>query len=401
MAWRDELREASFRGARFFVERHERTSGRRGPTHEYADREEPFAEDTGRRARSYSVEGYVIGPDYPVARDALRAALDLPGPGTLVHPYLGALRVVARRYRIRESTREGGLARLSMDFDEAGANRAPVTAEDALSAAASAADGLLEAAEEVLEEELDASFPAWVVTSTAEVLTDAFDAAEAAVANFVAPSQALDDFRRSLDDLRARATELVQEPATLLDSTRSLLQTVRRLPAAPRALFGVLVGLGAYSPDAVSAPETTETRQREGRSRRAIGGYVRRVGIAEAARLAPQIDFESRADAAAVRRKLVDVLAAEIDRAGDAGDDAGWTALSELLATTTRVLRDRGATLARVRRIELEASQPALVLAHDLYADAGREAEIVARNGIRHPGFVPGGVELEVLTADG
>mgnify|MGYP000977712715 CR=1 FL=1 len=37
------------------------------------------------------------------------------------------------------------------------------------------------------------------------------------------------------------------------------------------------------------------------------------------------------------------------------------------------------------------ASVPALVAAHRLYGDAGRDAEIVGRNRIRHPGRVPGG----------
>ena len=48
-------------------------------------------------------------------------------------------------------------------------------------------------------------------------------------------------------------------------------------------------------------------------------------------------------------------------------------------------------------RVTPEATQPALVLAYGLYEDAGREAEIVTRNKVRHPGFVPGGQALEVL----
>jgi prophage DNA circulation protein len=37
-----------------------------------------------------------------------------------------------------------------------------------------------------------------------------------------------------------------------------------------------------------------------------------------------------------------------------------------------------------------------LVIAHRVYQDASRVDELVLRNGIRHPGFVPA-VALEVL----
>ena len=41
---------------------------------------------------------------------------------------------------------------------------------------------------------------------------------------------------------------------------------------------------------------------------------------------------------------------------------------------------------------------PALVLAHRLYDDPSWDADIVARNDVVHPGFVPGGVDLQVLS---
>jgi prophage DNA circulation protein len=47
--------------------------------------------------------------------------------------------------------------------------------------------------------------------------------------------------------------------------------------------------------------------------------------------------------------------------------------------------------------VQPQATQPALVLAYSLYEDASRDADIIARNNVRHPGFVPGGRTLEVL----
>ena len=45
-----------------------------------------------------------------------------------------------------------------------------------------------------------------------------------------------------------------------------------------------------------------------------------------------------------------------------------------------------------------EPTLPALVIAHQVHADATRENEIIKRNAITHPGFVQAGYALEVLT---
>jgi prophage DNA circulation protein len=48
--------------------------------------------------------------------------------------------------------------------------------------------------------------------------------------------------------------------------------------------------------------------------------------------------------------------------------------------------------------VRFSATLPALVVAHRVYGDATRADEIVSRNRVRHPGFVPGGIALEVAT---
>ena len=44
-----------------------------------------------------------------------------------------------------------------------------------------------------------------------------------------------------------------------------------------------------------------------------------------------------------------------------------------------------------------KATVPAILIAYQLLGDATKEADIVARNVIREPTFVRGGVELEIL----
>ena len=145
MSWRDRLLPASFRGAAFQVRRHTRAGGRRLAVHEYPGRDEPFPEDLGRRAGTFQVDGYVVGDDYHEAREALVRACNEPGPGTLVHPYLGTLRVWCEDVSDSERSDEGRMARISMRFVEAGRNTYP-SAQTDTDAAVRAAAGMARAA---------------------------------------------------------------------------------------------------------------------------------------------------------------------------------------------------------------------------------------------------------------
>jgi len=140
MSWRDRYRAASFRGVAFRVQGHGGDGGgRRARHHQYPGRDIPYAEDLGRNARRYTLDAYVIGADYDRARDALIAACDAAGVATLVHPYLGELTVLCTSCVPREVDREGGMARFSLGFIEAGANRFPAAAADTATQSSAAA----------------------------------------------------------------------------------------------------------------------------------------------------------------------------------------------------------------------------------------------------------------------
>jgi len=109
-----------------------RESGRRIVPHEYPKKDVPYAEDMGRRAREFTIRGYIIvyprnvdgddlkKKDYTVARDALIKALETDGPSTLQLPLLGIMNVACTRYRVTEENRSGGFCSFDMSFVEYG-----------------------------------------------------------------------------------------------------------------------------------------------------------------------------------------------------------------------------------------------------------------------------------------
>jgi prophage DNA circulation protein len=141
-AWRDGLMPARFRQAYFHCEMNARESGRRTVEHEFPKKTLPYAEDMGRRARDFTIRGYlVVYPhdpnnddpifrahrpndlfqyDYRIPRDALIDALELEGPGTLQLPTQQEQIVVCTRYRLTEEDKTGGYCAIDMTFQEYG-----------------------------------------------------------------------------------------------------------------------------------------------------------------------------------------------------------------------------------------------------------------------------------------
>jgi prophage DNA circulation protein len=132
-AWRKDLMPAHFDGKLFHVDSGSRESGRRIALHEFPKKEDPYAEDMGKRAIAFSVRGYVIvyphddasAPDlyrrdYRIARDKLQTRLETGGPGVLQLPTFAPMRVKCQRYRMTETEKEGGYCVFDMQFVEAG-----------------------------------------------------------------------------------------------------------------------------------------------------------------------------------------------------------------------------------------------------------------------------------------
>lgn len=129
MSWKDRLKEASFRGAKFYVLDSERESGIHAVVQELlpddSDLESQgitYIEDFGQGLDVFSIEGYIVSNlnnnfDYMPERDLLIDALRVRKQGTLSHPYYGDIEVyLVGRAKIKESTAEGGIARFSMQF---------------------------------------------------------------------------------------------------------------------------------------------------------------------------------------------------------------------------------------------------------------------------------------------
>jgi prophage DNA circulation protein len=128
----------------------------------------------------------------------------------------------------------------------------------------------------------------------------------------------------------------------------------------------------------------------------AISDVVRQAALIEAAGAFSAIPFTSRQDAFIARDQIASALDAECNLVTDG---TVRLALSALRLSVIADAKARSAGLPDVRTAMLSLAMPALVMAAALYDDPGMAADLVARNGVINPLFMPAGVSLEVLSS--
>ncbi|MEJ1411078.1 MAG: DNA circularization N-terminal domain-containing protein [Candidatus Sedimenticola sp. (ex Thyasira tokunagai)] len=391
MAWRDNLRQGKFRDAEFVIESDGMSFGRRNELHEYPQRDKPYVEDLGRKAREFNVACYVIGPDYMAARDTLIEALEKPGAGTLVHPFMGTMRVSVRNARKRESTRDGGMARFTIIFVESGENTRPDAVIDTRQVIDTKADeAIATVAEDFAKSFSTEDVPEFVRNGALDDLNSAIDSIDNAIASI----PGMEALGLDLSSLSGDLPGLISTPSSLAGRFTGLLGSLKGKVTSPLNSLASLRGLFSFGDDLPSVATTTPSRTIQAANQGAVTALIRRSTLTEATRATAAVEYDNYTQAITTRNELAELLDVEMETA----DDSVYQALADLRVALVRDIADRGTQLPRISHHTPAITLPALVVAHQVYGDAGRDADLITRNRIRHPGFVSGGNALEVLS---
>jgi len=390
--WQGQIQKASFRGVAFFVRASESEFGRRTKAHEYPLRDRPYVEDMGRKARQFTVEAIILGSDYMTFRDRLLAALEAPGPGRLVHPYLGEMTVSVAGVKMRESTDEGGTAQFSIGFVESGDANFPSKEVNRQAELKSAADRALEAAANDCKANYRAAgLPKFVAANSEAVIAKVL--ADAAARNR-GPFGA--ELARDIAAINQDLITVIYNPASAAQAIVATLKTlVQEVAQSPRDALGLARPFFRFGSDLPPIVSATTSRKAESQNQAQLVQLTRTAAVAEGAKAATGITFDSYQDAINVRDELVDAID---DVMLGSPSDALYEALRALRASVVMDVAARGADLARVVGWTPKTTMPGLVVAQAVYADATRADELLVRNAVRHPLFVPGAQVLEVLS---
>jgi prophage DNA circulation protein len=416
---------ATFRGASFVLSLGELAGGRKAVVHDYPFRNQAFVEDLGLRGRVLRVEGYVVSDprlaerdDYVAARDALQDALEQPGPGALVHPYYGSKLVAVPQFTIRETIDELRIAQFQIDFVETAAEAfSPSIAAAPGAQVETSADATHAASQTTLVKTYRVtiplsgapglpgagtkrSLPNFSFNSITSLLQSGSRALHTALAPLARTASQAAALKRSIDSLVNDASKLVRDPLTLATRMLDLFRDLTSFPRVPSLGVNAFLDAADFTSTDPPPPETTITRQYELVNYGEVDAFLRRGFVTEAAR---QLSLASRTpgsyasfeDAVAARDR---VLTAIDELADGTTDDDMYAALQELRADVAVAVPSEASSLPRIVTYTSPATVPSLVLAHRLYGTVELEEDLVARNRVRHPGFVVGGRELQVLS---
>jgi len=397
MSWRDRILPASFRGVPFAVESAEGQGGRRTVVHEFPQRDDGFAEDLGKVQGRFSLTAFVVGDDYFDQRDALEAALNKPGPGTLVHPYRGTVEVqVAGPFRVQETAKDGRVAKYTIEFVQAGEVKQPAASVDTQTQVADAAAASEVSSKTFLERvhtvvgELD-----FVADSAADGVAVAADAMDAALAPVKGFAESVERLKLDIDNLRADAVTLVTSPSDLalrifdaFDSFESSFD--------PDPLYDAMTNMFPFGSARIDPFGLTKSRKQQQINDRAIESLVRIGALTQAAQALSEIEFDSDEAALLKRDELIELITQEMEVA----EDDVFSTLADLRASIVNDIALRIVDASRLVEQQFEFEMPSLVAAFGLYQDATRNEEIFLRNTAvtNHPGFIPEGIDISVLS---
>lgn len=402
MAWQDqmglvdaadgrELVAGSFRGIPFRTVDAEMRVGRRNVVNEYPQRDLPYVDDLGRKARRFVVEAYVIGPGYLLERDVLAAAFETPGPGELRHPRYGIRRVsVDGEVSIKESPDRGGMARLTVTFVEDGPNTFPRSTRNTVVQVETTTNAADEATQAAFVKEFSVTGPSVLATQALKALT----VNTTSLLNTVRSVTSVDGVATAVGlvgGLAGNLAALIRTPVVLVQSIRSIYAQLVQELARPMSAFAELQAVFNANPRASYVTSAGSTRARSLANDTARADLQRRLALTNQARVlavALTTDAVATSDqATALRNALLNQLDTELEVNDPPVEVA--QALSDVRAAVVRDVALRAEFLLSRSTYTPQTVLPALVLAHRVYQDATRFEEMVARNGVAHPAFMP------------
>lgn len=397
--WLKSLWSASYKGVPFYFEEDREKGGRDNVKHVFPHRDDPYIEDMGEAVRLFSGAAYVHGDNADALAAALTAALSSYGPGTLVVPYVGPVTVHCEEFERQTARDKMGYAAFDVKFVRAGAASAFVTvpflqnlAFVAASSLASTVGALFPASISTLGE------PDHVVAAAADTIATAaatVDVLRQQYPTAPAASAALRDKVSALINAVPDAINGGSAPGPAAAALAAgLIQAARDLgnamPAASAkqaalALAGAFPSAGLVlngAPYQVSSARAAVNAD-------AAARVARLAGLTAYAEAVLRSTFAARPDGVTARGEVSERFEKELYDTTGANNAALYLAIDGLRFAVIDWLTKAINDLAPVITVESISIRPSIDLAWILYADPMRAGELVARNDVRHPSFMP------------
>lgn len=445
----------TFRGVPFLViDEVSQRGGQRVARREFPQRNDGGADSLGTKMRERTFKCVVLGNGYMVQREALIAALDTPGQGELVHPYWGTLSVVIESWDSRESLSAQGRCDFTISCLPPLSTTAPKASADTEQQVANTATSVTDSAEAEFAgawslENLSLSDIDTVikgVTGTIETIEGSVNSMLSWVDNVQHTLGLLHEMKASVEHLINIPADLAASFSRSINSVRSICDVSDSL-ATYRNMGAKMEVMGSDSPMTSSRYlrhlQTNQQRAIKGESPQvrvspvnnpqalanleALNFFVAQSilsnltlsfsdsltqAVLAAQQRTQQSGLTSTRSSAVSASWILESRSQALNSANSlahAWDDVmlhastlRWSGLSRD-ARTMRLLvladtRTRALLLPQSDNVSTAIVEPALVTVYRYTGDCRGWQTMARRNDLVNPLFVPGGVEVEVLT---
>ena len=406
--WTSTLWPASFMGVPFYVSRDERPGKRRLVVHELPMRDDAFVQDLGLGAPKFMVEAYQLSDSADADALGLEAVLSKGGIGPLSLPTLGVVMARAEEWKPIFDADKLGYIGWSITFvkDDGGGVLTSVfyevaeifAAAEALADVAATVIGALELAGQIgpvvtsAQSGYQTALAMLAVLSTSETMDpDTAAAVNTQVQTLYAASGA--DFiggsvNSALGGSLIDLARLIGDGMASDDAARTFGAATDTVPN-----MGMAGSIAALSP---AQPWLgTVAQQATVRNGARLSVALRLAWISAYAEAIGRQTFASREDGINARAQMTERLDIALNEASGAEMVDVYEAIAAMQGRLADYLSRQITTLAPVITLSAANSLPALLWAWRLYADPTRADELVSRNDVTHPLFMP--LEFEAL----
>lgn len=393
--WLKTLWRTSYKGAAFWVETDAESGARRIVIHEFPMRDTPYLEDLGERYREFTVTAYVASDRADTEAAQLMRICAQRGPGLVVLPTQGPVMVRCVEFSRTHAKDKLGYIAHSLKFVREGASTALTTvtnlinmifvqAEAAASVAAIAyaSAALVSDAPDYVQDALQTGTENALVTLEAVRTSVNVDPVVNAIQR-----DAIAASYNAIPDVMAEGdvSSLQTIGQSVVDISMALVESMD-----PNAALAAMTSVIEATPSVTTVSASLSSRWGASAATNAqvANTLLRLAALIAYCEAVAKVELGDRRYAITLRANVANFFDEQLS-ALSSNDYELYSALIKLRDATVDYLSRAVIDLAPVVRVAANIGMPSLFWAWRLYADPNRSTELVARNRVSHPSFMP------------
>lgn len=398
----DELHEASYRGAFFYIGSSEIAGGRKDAKKEFVSSDLQVIEDLGLKQRIFTVSGTIsdrrdnsgsIITPYLQARDRLIDALEKGGIGILIHPWYGRLEnIVCRTFTLNEDVAQLGAGSISITFEISNTDGVPAANPFVLTGVSTGSAAVIAIAESLFGE-------IWSIATNAtgnfqagvDKANDFVTAVNAATSPIAALSDEIDEQSRTVSNFSNNVVTLVSNPTSLAESIAGMMASIANLYATPEHTLSAFENLFDFGDNDIDLPYSTFIAAERKTNNDVFNFTVQSTALSHSYLSASEIDYktvesinEIEADLEAQYQKLFlseDIQVELID------------SLTEMRTIATGFFNEQKLTASQLITVQTNPMSTRL-LAYNYYGSSADGESIAELNDLYDLAYHQGDIEI-------